>query len=130
MRCRAARLRRITYFTVPERLVLQSTGEVVGAPVRRARSRLERARGLLGTDESAQGPLLFEGARQVHTFGMSYPIDVIFCDARWNVVHVVDDMKPARITKWVWRARVTVELPSSARVTAVRPGDALVIESY
>ena len=91
---------------------------------------MERARGLLGTDAGAQGPLLFERTRQVHTFGMSYPIDVIFCNADWMVVHVVEDMKPSRITKWVRTARVTVELPSSARTTVVKPGDVLALEAY
>ena len=115
---------------MPERLVVQSTREVVGEPVRRARTRLERARGLLGTDAGTHGPLLFEGVRQVHTFGMSYPIDVIFCDAAWRVVHVVRGMRPGRLTKWVRSARRTVEVPSRARGAVVARGDVLALEPY
>ena len=118
----------ITYFTVPERLVLQSTGELVGEPVHRARTFVERARGLLA---SAPGRVLvLERARQVHTFGMRYELDVIFCDASWNVLHVVRDMKPGRVTRWVRRARVAIELPSRARLVDVTPGDALRLETY
>jgi uncharacterized membrane protein (UPF0127 family) len=115
---------------VLERLVLRSTGDLVGAPVRRARTVLERTRGLLGTDPSAEGPLLLERTRQVHTFGMRYPLDVIFCDGDWNVVHVVLDMKPGRMTRWVRRARVVIELPSQRRVIEVSIGDALRVERY
>ena len=120
----------ITYFTVPERLVLQSTGELVGAPVRRCRTPLERARGMLGTSETGHEVLILPRARQVHTFGMRYPLDVIFCDRDWQVLHVVRGMKPARVTKWVPRARYVVELSSSARRVHVAPGDALRLETY
>ena len=97
--------------------------------MRRARTVLERTRGLLGTDPSA-GPLLLERTRQVHTFGMRYPLDVIFCDRDWRVVHVVRDMKPGRMTRWVRRARVVIELPSQNRVIEVSIGDALRVEPY
>ena len=85
---------------------------------------------MLGTDAGMQGPLVFEGARQVHTFGMRYPIDVVFCDDDWRVVRVVNDMRPGRITRWVRKARVTIELPSSTRTVTVGPGDVLRLESY
>lgn len=115
---------------MPERLVIRPTREVVGEPVRRARTTLEKARGLLGTSPAEQGPLVFEGARQVHTFGMSFPIDVIFCDEVWRVVHVVTDMRPRRMTRWVRKARFTVELPSAARRAGVSRGDELELERY
>jgi uncharacterized membrane protein (UPF0127 family) len=130
MSSRWARCGGITYFTVPERLVLQSTGEPVGEPVRRARTLFERTRGLLGTDATVAGLLVLYRTRQVHTFGMAYPIDVIFCRADWIVVHVVRDMKPGRVTKWVRNAEFVVELPSRYRSTDVSPGDALRIEAY
>ena len=118
----------ITYFTVPQRLVIQSTGETVGEPVRRAVTHLQRSRGLLGSGPDEPGVLLLEKARQVHTFGMRYAIDVIFCDAEWKVVHVVRDMRPARVTRWVRAARVAIELPSHARRVEVSRGDLLRLE--
>jgi hypothetical protein len=115
---------------VPERLVSQSTGEVVGAPVLFARSPFERARGLLGRELPDGAALALERARQVHTFGMAYALDVVFCDEQWIVLHAVHDMRPARITRWVRRARVAVEIPSHARRARVRRGDALRLERY
>lgn len=67
---------------------------------------------------------MIEPARQVHTFGMAYPIDVCFCDAGWNVLHVVTPLRPRRVTRWVFRARYAVEAPAGV-LEGVRPGDQL-----
>jgi uncharacterized protein len=84
---------------------------------------------LLGTRAPTAGPLLLTGAKQVHTFGMRYPIDVVFCDASWNVVHVVHAMRPWRVTRWVFRARVTIEL-DPAIGAGISKGDVLELETY
>jgi uncharacterized protein len=58
-----------------------------------------RRRGLLGRDR-VEGALVLRRCRNVHTFGMRFPIDVAFCDeagtvlrtcalARWRVSPVV-----------------------------------------
>lgn len=52
---------------------------------------------------------MIERARQVHTFGMGYPIDVCFCDSSWGVLHVVRGMRPRRMTRWVGGAFFAVE---------------------
>lgn len=65
----------------------------------------------------ALGPgeaLVIEPARQVHTFGMRYAIDVCFCDRAWNVLHIVSPLRPRRLTRWVLRARYAVETPAGA----------------
>jgi hypothetical protein len=51
---------------------------VVLAGVEVASSRQARRRGLLGRD-GIDGALLLQRARSVHTFGMSFPIDVAYC---------------------------------------------------
>lgn len=61
------------------------------------------------------------GGRQVHTFGMGYPIDVCFCDRDWRVLHVVRSMRPRRMTRWVLRARVAIEM-RAGELSGVRPG--------
>lgn len=87
-------------------------GRVIATAVRRATSPLDRMRGLLGSNRLRAGDaLVLEPARQVHTFGMRYPIDVVFCDARGVVVHLVRSLKPWRMTRWVGRARWALELP-------------------
>jgi len=56
--------------------------------------------------------LVLPRCRQIHTFGMKFPIDVLFLDKSGKVVRAVRDMKPGRLTAWVLRARTTVELPA------------------
>ena len=55
---------------------------VIADRVTHARRLWQRVRGLIGRPALAPGDaLVLEPATQVHTVGMSYPIDVVFCDA-------------------------------------------------
>ena len=56
-----------------------ASAEVAYAQVRR--------RGLIGRDH-LDGVLVLRPCRQVHTFGMQFPIDVAFCDRYGFVLHV------------------------------------------
>ena len=71
-----------------------------------------KGRGWIGRRPSPGQALILVNARQVHTFGMKVPIDVVFCDARWDVLHVARHLSSKRITKWVRRARYVIELPA------------------
>ena len=109
-------------------VVVASTGEVLASKLRRARGAGERARGLIATKALEQGEaLVIEGGRRIHTFAMRYPIDVLFCDAHWEVIHIVRGMPPMRITRWVRRARYVIELPEGAVPPAFAPGDRLLV---
>jgi uncharacterized membrane protein (UPF0127 family) len=56
---------------------------------------------------------------------MSFPLDVLFCDREWKVVHVVRSMPRRRVTRFVWRARFAVEMAAGALPASVRAGDRL-----
>ena len=70
---------------------------------------------------------MLEPARQVHTFGMTYALDVCFCDRAWRVLRVVRSMPPRRVTRWVSRARYAVET-RAGELAGLRPGDQLSLE--
>lgn len=79
-------------------------------------------------------PPLQEGAAlvlvpggQVHTFFMARPIDVLFCDRAWVVLHVVSPLARRRISRWVKGARFVIELPEGS-AAGVRVGDRLLLE--
>ncbi len=113
---------------VPPRLIVAGTGRVVADRIVRARTFGERTRGLLGREPlGPRDALVIERARQVHTFGMRYAIDVCFCDREWAVVHVVRQMRPRRVTRWVRRAIYAVEMQGGA-LAEVGPGDQLSLE--
>lgn len=86
-----------------------------------------RRRGLLGTDFLPEGGgMLIVPCRQVHTFGMRYPIDVVFVDASWTVRRVVHAMKPGRVSPLVMGSRAALELPAGrAAQTGTARGDLL-----
>jgi uncharacterized membrane protein (UPF0127 family) len=72
-------------------------------------------RGLIGRPRLESGEaLVIARARRIHTFGLSYPIDVVFCD---------HDLKPRRVTRYVRRAHIAVELAGGSVPTDLRPGD-------
>ena len=99
---------------VPGGLVVRGTGRVVATRVRRARAFHERARGLLGSPPlDREEALLIDKGRQVHTIGMAWPIDVCFLDRDDVVLHLVRNMRPGRLTRWV---------PRSARIVEMRAG--------
>lgn len=79
-------------------------------PVERCASFWARARGLLGRDAPAAGTALWiVPCRQVHTFGMTYAIDVVALDKQGAVLDV-RTLTPWRIGPWIWKAYSTLEL--------------------
>jgi uncharacterized protein len=87
-----------------------------------AASRGQRTRGLMGRDEY-EGALVIRPCRQVHTFGMRFPIDVAFCDRSGIVLHV-SCLGPRRISRVVWRSAFVIEARTgSFERWKLRPGD-------
>ena len=106
----------------------ERTGETIFTDVARARRPGQRVKGLLGTTHLPEGAaLLIEGARQVHTFGMRYPLDLIFCDKSLKVVAVLRQVRPMRLTLVRWRARYVLEA-AGGTVTGVEMGDVLALQ--
>jgi uncharacterized protein len=107
-------------------IVVASSGMVVASEVKWAKSFRDRARGLMGVDDMPEGcAIAFEPARQIHTFGMRFPLDLVFCDREWHVLHVVRSMAPARMTRPVWRSRFVLELAGGRLPAEVRVGERL-----
>ena len=74
------------------------TEMMLASDVALARSRLARARGLLGYSSLAPGEgLWIAPCRGVHTWGMRFPIDLVALDVSGTVVDVVSDLRPWRI---------------------------------
>ena len=71
-------------------------------PAELAESFRTRARGLLGRD-GIDAAFVLRRARQVHTFGMRFTIDVAFCAADGTVLHTAV-LRPGRMTRPVLRS--------------------------
>lgn len=93
-------------------------------------SGLERLTGLLNRPELDPGvALLIDPCWAVHTFGMRRPIDVVFCDSAWRIVHVVEALRPRRVACRRDAIRVLELRAASARLLGLVPGAKLVPET-
>jgi uncharacterized membrane protein (UPF0127 family) len=66
-----------------------------------------RRKGLVGRDH-LDGVLVLRPCRQVHSFGMQFPIDVAFCDRYGFVLHI-SELKPGRVSRFVFRSYFAIE---------------------
>src|SRR4051794_38056581 len=82
-------------------------GDDVLAAAELAQSRRAKRRGLMGR-ETVEGAFVLCGCRNVHTFGMRFPIDVAFCDRSGMVVHTAT-LRPWRVSKVVPRSAFVIE---------------------
>jgi len=77
--------------------------------VRVARDFVARARGLLfATPLGRSEGLLIAPCSSIHTFGMGYPIDVIFLDRRARIVRVCARVPAGRV-RFGWGAAAVLE---------------------
>jgi uncharacterized protein len=88
-----------------------------------------RMRGLLGRDRLAlHEALLLAPCRSIHTFGMRFPIDVLFIDRQQRVVAIHRDVPPRRMLVSL-RGRLALEMcAGAAAALQIASGDALGFE--
>ena len=88
---------------------------------------MTRLIGLLGTVPSREPRGLFIApCTGVHTFGMRYPIDVVFLDAEGKVVRIIRHLVPNRLTGGIASARSALEFASGILAEGeIRVGDKL-----
>lgn len=88
-----------------------------------------RGRGVLLRPRLGPGQaLVISPCRQVHTFGVRYPLDAVFCDRDLRVLHV-ETLAPRRVSRRVAGARYCVELLGGrAQATGLYPGSLLSFE--
>jgi len=84
-----------------------------------------RMKGLLGKNGLATGEgLLIRPCKGVSTFGMKFPIDVLFLDHNNCVIATMGEMPPNRLSRLYLKATAVIELPSRTIETAsIKIGD-------
>lgn len=106
----------------------RATGRTIAARVLKADTAETRTRGLLGrTSMDAGEGLWIVPCPMIHTFFMKFPIDVVFLNRRLEVVRVIENLKPWRLSPWVLRAHSALELAGGALKGSLKKGDALAI---
>jgi uncharacterized protein len=111
-------------------LVNVRTGSVIADVVEPALDSKSRRKGLLGRDTLADShALVLAPCGSVHTFGMRFPIDVLFVGADGCVIKIVEQLGAWRMAGSL-QACITVELPTgSVQRHHVLTGDRLSIRT-
>lgn len=110
--------------------LLAEDGRELG-PVERAMTRAARRRGLLGRD-SVNGVYVLEPCRSVHTVGMRFAIDVVYCAGTWELgytVRAIRTMRPWRFGLPRLRTRCVIETePGFFEAYGISVGDRLSVK--
>ncbi|HZL28579.1 MAG TPA: DUF192 domain-containing protein [Acidobacteriaceae bacterium] len=87
--------------------------------------------GLLGRKGLKQGSgLLIRPSSGVHTFGMSFPIDIVSLDRDYRVLGVFENTGPWTIRGLSLKTRSVLELPAGRiQECNIEPGDTLTLET-
>jgi len=86
--------------------------------------------GLIGAPVLPAGSgLWLPRCNAIHTFGLRFPIDVLFADVSWRVVRLLHTLPPLRICLPIRHACHTIELPAGTlKHYEVEIGDLLAIQ--
>lgn len=72
--------------------------------------------------------LLLDPCNSIHTFFMRYSLDVVFLSKTNEVVKVIRNLKPWRMTFIYFKARKTLELPAGRLPSDIHEGDILEVK--
>lgn len=84
----------------------------------------QRLRGLIGRKIDEREGFLLTPCNGVHTWFMSYPIDVLYLSRDFHVLHCDRQVSPGRMLKPVHGAKQVLEL----RGGTIKPGEKIVVE--
>ena len=71
--------------------------------------------------------IILKPCTQIHTCFMRFNIDVVFLDKNLKVLHIIENMKPWRISPLLLKARYIVELPAGTLKGHIKERDTLAI---
>jgi len=108
-------------------VVLNATrGTTLARRVATADDEASRMKGLLGRESLApEEGLWIVPCPMIHTFFMKFPLDVLFLDRGLVVRRVLEDLKPWRLSPWVFSAHSVLELQGGVLRGGVAVGDRL-----
>ncbi|MFC1512728.1 DUF192 domain-containing protein [bacterium] len=97
------------------RLVNKRNNITIAEKVYTADTLFSRLKGLLGTKSlHPDHVLIINNTKQIHSFFMQFPIDVLFLDKNRTVIKIYKNFKPYRISTFLLNAKYVVELAQGA----------------
>jgi uncharacterized membrane protein (UPF0127 family) len=105
------------------------TGRALATAARRAGTFWTRFKGLMGVRHLPAGEgLLIVPCNSVHCFGMKMTIDVVFVNREGEVLHLIPEMAPGKMSPIIKKGRAVIELPQGTiAASGTEVGDKLEI---
>lgn len=102
--------------------------EIIAHKVRVAKTILGRTIGLMFSESLGEyDGLLIQPTNSIHTFFMNYKLDIVFLSGDDEVVSIVRDMKPWRMTRIYFKAYKVLEMNAGTLTPNLKIGDRLEI---
>lgn len=102
----------------------QTTDKLIAGDLKLVDGFFGRLVGLLATSSLKEGQgIVLKPCTQIHTFFMRFAIDIIFVDKDFTVLHVIENMKPWRLSPLLLKSLYTVEVAAGALKGSVKVGD-------
>lgn len=100
-------------------------GMIISSNIQVADTPVSRIIGLMFKKNPAADGLLLEPCNSIHTFFMRYSLDIVFLNGSNQVVKIIHNLKPWRMTWIYWKAKKTLELPAGKLPLVIKEGDIL-----
>ncbi|MGE5197273.1 MAG: DUF192 domain-containing protein [Deltaproteobacteria bacterium] len=95
------------------RIINQTKNTILAEDAVIADTIFKRMKGLLGRKELKKGEaIILKPCREVHTFFMQFPIDVIFTDRNHRIIKAISSLGPWHLSGVYFPAKFCVELPA------------------
>ena len=116
----------------PKRVIVSNTtkGTTLASSAELAMTYSQRRQGLLGRSSLEEGEgLIISPCKGVHSFGMKFPIDVVYVSKEGKAIHTISPLSPNRLGSLMLRAAWVLELPQGVLLrTKTVIGDTITIQ--
>ncbi len=111
------------------RIINGSNEKIVGINIVMAQTFFTRLKGLMFHKSLKAGEgLLLRPCNMIHTFGMRFPLDVVFLSEEYEVLEIIENIKPNKMAPMIKEAVITLELPvGTVKNASIHKGDQLVL---
>ncbi len=109
------------------KIVNRTQGTLLGSQISLADTWWSRFRGYLGRSAPKTGEgILLAPCSSIHTFGMVFPLDVVFLNSEGAVLELQEGLRPWRLCRGAVGSRYVLELPEgTVSATRTTVGDEL-----
>lgn len=108
----------------------KTNGQTLAQTVEMKSTFLGRLIGLLGRKGLKEGcAIVLKPCAQIHTFFMLFAIDAVFISRDFEVLLVIENMKPWRVSPFLMKAVYTLEAAGGTLRNKVKVGDKITFEN-